>query len=134
MERPDLANADLLALIEWYNQYPHEWQAIAADKNRSWPIPDTLKAKLPTVTGPDAIVIGAQRVTDALYMSQVDPGAVLAETGLLLLQVSLNLWCALLVLCIFSCHLEACRHSTSTSILINKLEVEIHGSKLAIMN
>lgn len=87
MELPDLSNADLQALVAWYGKLPSVWQSVAADKDARWPIPDSLRAKLPIRTGEDTIVIGAQRVTDALYMSQVDPGAVIAEMGLLLVQV-----------------------------------------------
>ena len=89
MEVPDLSNGDLSALVDWYNQHAHVWLAVAADKNARWPIPDSLKALLPVVSGEDTITVGAQKVTDALYMSRVAPGAVVAEMGLLLLQVKL---------------------------------------------
>lgn len=86
MDTPDLSSVDLLALVEWFGREPELWQAVAADKTARWPVPASLTAKLPVKTGEDTITIGAQRVTDALYMSSVEPGAVLAEMGLLLLQ------------------------------------------------
>ena len=87
MEIPDLSNADFAAFFDWYRSDSATWLAVSADKNARWPVPSNLREKLPVSTGDNAVVIGKQRITDALHMSQVDPGAVLAELGLLLLQV-----------------------------------------------
>ncbi|KAL8718304.1 MAG: hypothetical protein Q9181_008222, partial [Wetmoreana brouardii] len=69
MDAPDLSNDLLLALVEWFNRQPL-WQRIAAEKTARWPIPSSLKGKLPVVSGQDTIVIGAQRVTDSLKDTQ----------------------------------------------------------------
>lgn len=88
LQPPQIANKHFAALADWFSSHPA--YSNCQDPMFEWPVPRSLVRRVPVSQPGRPIIVGAQLVTDPLFMSTVPPGKVLAEAALLVKQVGLS--------------------------------------------